>query len=212
MLDLPDQPVLDKDRLVGGCLRLAVTIDVDAVAAEIDSLGAGVWGTTGGRVGVHASAEALFLRGHAPAEGELPIAERPVLQRLPAVRRVLGLLAAPPLRCLLARLPPGASIAPHVDRAPYFAKTLRIHVPITTSDRVYMYCAGSSYQMRAGEVWALNNSTYHGVWNADPRVARTHLICDFLPSPPLLDLLAAGDRSRGKANAEVDRHLAPTRR
>lgn len=208
MLDLPGRPVLDKDQLVGGCLRLPVTVDAARLAAEIDALGPSVWGTTDGRVGVHSRAEAVFLRGHAPARGELPIEDRPALDALPAVRDVLALLAAPPLRCLLARLPAGGTVAPHIDRAPYFAKTIRIHVPVTTSERVFMLSAGLTYQMRPGEVWALNNSAPHGVWNADPALARTHLICDFLPGPALLDLLARGDRRPGRDDPEVRRHLA----
>jgi len=210
MLDLPDRPVLDKQQLVGGCLRLPLVVDAARLAAEVEALGGDVWGTTDGRVGVHRVAEALFLRGHAPAEGDLPVDDRPVLDRLPYVREVLALLGAPPLRCLLARLPAGRRIAPHIDRAPYFAKTLRIHVPVTTTERVFMLCAGLSYHLRAGEVWALNNSTHHGVWNGDPVQARTHLICDFLPTPRLLGLLAAGDRSLGREDPEVQRHLAGT--
>jgi Aspartyl/Asparaginyl beta-hydroxylase len=211
MLDLPECPVLDKDQLVGGCLRLPVSVDAARLSAEIDALGPTVWGTTDGRVGVHSRAEAVFLRGHAPAQGELPVEDRPALVGLPYVREVLRLLAAPPLRCLLARLPAGHTIAPHIDRAPYFAKTIRIHVPVTTSVRVFMLCAGFTYQMRAGEVWALNNSTWHGVWNADPGLPRTHLICDFLPAPPLLDLLARGDRWLGSDNPKVRGHLAGLR-
>ncbi len=211
MLDLPDRPVLDKSHLLGGCVRLPVIIDAARLAAEIEALGPSVWGTTDGRVGVHRAAEALFLRGHAPAEGELPIEDRPVLDRLRYARQVLGLLGAPPQRCLLARLPPGATIAPHIDRAPYFSKTVRIHVPVTTNERVFMLCAFLSYQMRAGEVWALNNSAEHGVWNADPEHSRTHLICDFVTTPPFLHLLAQGERSLGHHNPEVQRHLVGPR-
>ncbi len=211
MLDLPGWPVLDKGQLVGGCIRLPVVIDASRLTAEIDDLGPAVWGTTDGRVGVHRAAEALFLRGHAPAEGELPIEDRPVLERLPYAREVLALFAAPPQRCLLARLPAGRMIAPHVDRAPYFSKTIRIHVPITTNERVFMLCAGDSYRMRAGEAWALNNSAPHGVWNADPVRSRTHLICDFVTTPLFLDLLGRGDRSLGEHNPEVERHLAGER-
>jgi len=211
MLDLPDQPVLDKHHLLGGCVRLPVVIDAARLEAEIDALGPGVWGTTAGRVGVHRAADAVFLRGHAPAEGELPIDDRPVMDRLPYARTVLELLRAPPQRCLLARLPAGHTIAPHIDRAPYFAKTIRIHVPVTTSEHVFMLCAGYSYRMRAGEVWALNNSAPHGVWNADPGQSRTHLICDFLTTPGFLALLARGERFLGKHNPDVERHLAGAR-
>ncbi|MEO8444402.1 MAG: aspartyl/asparaginyl beta-hydroxylase domain-containing protein [Gammaproteobacteria bacterium] len=208
MLDLPDSPVLDKQRLIGGCLRLPLSVDAPRFAAEITELGSEVWGTTGGRVGVHRAAEALFLRGHAPAEGPLPIVDRPILDRLPYAREVMSLLGAPPQRCLLARLAGGRSIAPHIDQAPYFAKTLRIHVPITTHEQVFMVCAGQSYRMREGEVWALNNSAEHGVWNADSGRPRTHLICDFVTSPVLLDLLARAERSLGEHLPEVQRHLA----
>jgi Aspartyl/Asparaginyl beta-hydroxylase len=208
MFDIADQPVQDKQQLIGGCLRLPLQVDATSLAAEVDALGEEVWGTTGGRVGVHSAAEALFLRGHAPAQGDLPIADRPVLDRLPTARAIMGLLQAPPLRCLLARLPGGRSIASHVDRGPYFSKSIRIHVPVTTHERSFMFCAGLSYLMRAGEVWALNNSTHHGVWNADPARSRTHMICDFTLTPQLAALLQAGDRSLGVDDQALREHLA----
>jgi len=54
-------------------------------------------------------------------------------------------------------------------------------------------------------VWALNNSATHGVWNAHATAARTHLICDFLPSPELIGLLGQAERELGASNAELDR-------
>ena len=62
--------------------------------------------------------------------------------------------------------------------------------------------------MQAGEAWALNNSTLHAVWNADALRARTHLICDFLPGPGLLDLLERADRGLGRVLPAVDAHFA----
>jgi len=53
-------------------------------------------------------------------------------------------------------------------------------------------------------VGALNNSATHGVWNAHATAARTHLICDFLPDPELLVLLARAERELGAPNAQVD--------
>ena len=98
--------------------------------------------------GVHSAADALFLRGYAPAEGEKPIEDRPVLDRLPYFRWILEhLIPAPPQRALLARLPAGATIPVHIDRSPYFSKTLRIHLPIETNENVWMLCAGQAYQM-----------------------------------------------------------------
>lgn len=207
MLIVPGYPLLDKERLIGGCVRLAVVTDTAQLQAEVAALPQPYWGTRGGRVGVHRPAQAVFLRGHAPAEGNLPIEDREALALLPAVRALIQRIPAPPLRCLLALLPGGAEIAAHTDRPPYFGQTIRLHVPIVTHPRVWMYCGGRSYRMAAGEVWALNNSTLHAVWNADEARARTHLICDFLPSAALIDLLLHGERELGVDNREVQTRL-----
>lgn len=209
MLDLPGQPVLDKLALVGGCLRLQLRIDDERLRAEIARLPASVWGTTGGRVGVHRDAEALFLRGYAPAEGDKPIEDRETLALLPYARHIIEtLISAPAQRCLLARLRAGTTIAPHIDRAPYFAKTLRLHFPVESHDFAWMVSGPQCYLMKPGEVWVLNNSAPHAVWNAHATQSRTHMICDFLPTPQLLELLAAGERQLGRQVEAVEQHFA----
>jgi hypothetical protein len=211
MWTIPGQPLLDKHRLVAGCVRLALGCDAQRLRDEVASLPEHYWGSQGGRVGVHAVAQAVFLRGHAPAEGNLPIEEREALRYLPGVSELINAtIPAPPQRCLLAILPAGAVIAPHIDQvAPYFSQTLRVHVPIATNEQVWMYCDGMSYQMAAGEVWVLNNSALHGVWNASATKSRLHLICDYLPTPALLDLIAGGDANLGRHVAEVAARLLP---
>lgn len=214
VLDLPAEPLLDKHALVGGCLRLPVVIDAARLAAEVRALPADFWELRGGahrypQQGVHRAAETVFLRGHAPAEGNLPIADRPPLGSLPYVRELIGCeLGTRPQRCLLTRLPAGGSISPHVDRAPYFSKTLRVHVPVESHDQAWMICAGLAYCLRPGEAWALNNVAVHGVWNAHATLARTHLICDFLPDQRLLGLIERGERALGRPMPEADAHFA----
>lgn len=208
MLDLSNYQVLDKVALIGACARLPLPCDAERLRAEVAALPAALWGTRGGRVGVHNAAQAIFLRGHAPAEGPLPIEDREALTLLPYARQIItALIPAPPLRCLLAMLPAGAVIAPHIDQAEYFSKTIRIHVPVTTHAQAWMYCAGRSYRMLPGEIWALNNSTTHAVWNADPSLPRTHMICDFLPTPALLALLTDAERELGVIDAQVNERL-----
>ncbi len=207
MLDLPGQPILDKQRLIGRCTRLPLRVDATRLATEIAALTPSAWGS-GGRVGVHRPADALFLRGHAPAEGELPIEDRPVLDELPYAREVMGLLGAPPQRCLLARLPAQRTVALHIDRAPYFAKTVRVHVPVETHDNAWMLAGDLAFRMQAGEVWALNNSAEHGVWNGDATRSRTHMICDFTLTPTLLDLLVRADRALGERRPEIAARVA----
>jgi hypothetical protein len=208
MLAIPGQPFLDKQRLIGRCVRLPLACDLARLQAEVAALPELAQATRAGRIRVHNPASAVFLRGHAPAAGDLPIEDREALAHLPYVRELIGsLIPAPPMRCLLATLPGGAVILPHTDRPAYFAQTLRIHVPVVTHPRVWVYCDGLSYQMAPGEVWALNNSVLHAVWNADPQLPRTHLICDFLPSPALIELLLAGERELGIDRPEVYQHL-----
>jgi Aspartyl/Asparaginyl beta-hydroxylase len=207
VLDLPGQPVIDKHRLVGGCVRLPLEVDAGRLLQEVAALSPSLWGTSGGRGSVNYAAEAIFLRGYAPAEGNRPIEDRPALNELPYVRTIMSELGAPPLRCLLARMPPGSSISPHIDQAPYFSKSLRVHVPVETHENVWMHCAGATYQMKPGEVWMLNNVATHAVWNAHAVLSRTHLICDFLPTPALLDLLSRGERDLGRSVPHAERHF-----
>jgi hypothetical protein len=209
MLSIPDQPLLDKSRLIGGCVRLPLACDAAKLHDEVAALPRHYWGTRGGRVGVHNPAEAVFLRGHAPAEGNLPVADREPLSHLPCIRELIGeRIPGTPMRCLLAMLPGGAEIAPHMDKgAPYFGQTIRIHVPVVTHEQVWMFCDGRSYRMACGEIWALNNSALHAVWNADPARSRVHLICDFVPDAALLELLAAGERDLGRDEPAVREHL-----
>lgn len=212
MLDIENAVILDKNRLIGGCLRLKLAIDADRLQTEVARLPRSVWGSTGGRVGVHNAAEALFLRGYAPAEGDTPLEDRPPLDRLPYARSIIEeLIPAPRLRCLLARLPAGATIKRHIDLPPYFSKSVRLHVPVETNPQVYMVVSGLTYRMQRGEVWALNNSAPHAVWNAHPTESRTHMICDFLPSPALLEMLRKGERDLGERRPDVESHLSAQR-
>ncbi len=208
VLDIPGRLPVDKAGIVGECVRLGLRCDAERLRAEVGCLPAEVWGSSGGRIGVHRHAEAVFLRGFAPAEGEKPVEDRPVFDRLPYLRSVVEtLIDAPRMRCLLARLPAATSIPVHVDRAPYFAKTLRIHIPVESNPAVFMLSGKSAYVMVPGEIWALNNSAPHGVVNADTLRARMHLICDYLPSEPLLELLRAAERGLGFPQADLAKRL-----
>ncbi len=209
MSALPESALPDKTALIGACARLPLRVDAARLRAEVEALPESMWETRGGRLGPHDAARAIFLRGYAPAEGRhKPVEDRDALARVAYAREIITqFLPAPPQRCLLARLPAGAIVPPHADNGPYFLKTLRIHVPVITHDLAFMYCDGRVYRMLPGEVWALNNSAMHAVWNADATLPRTHLICDFLPTPALQELLARSERGLGVVNAEVEQRL-----
>jgi hypothetical protein len=195
--------------MISGCVRLRIRIDVDRLRDEVARLPAPFWGSTANRARVHEPVEAVFLRGHAPAEGPKPLGDRPALASVPYARTIISeIIAAPPLRCLLARLRPGGSVEPHVDEGGYFDKSLRIHVPVESNADVWMLCAGHRYVMQPGEVWTLDNRARHAVWNAHPTLPRTHLICDFVPTPHLLELVATGEPDLGRPAPDVEALLA----
>lgn len=196
--ELDALPVIDKFSLIGGCVRLRMQVDPVRLASEVQALPNDLWGTRAGRGGVHDRAEAIFLRGYAPADRGMPMVERPPLELLPTVRAFLAeAIPASAMRCVLARLAPGGCIPAHADSGRYFERTVRLHVPVVTSPLVIMYAEGLCYRMKPGEVWALNNSGTHAVLNDDPGCTRIHLICDFAPTPALVKLISAGDAGLG---------------
>lgn len=203
MWSLPGHPLLDKGALIGECVRLRLRVDATALLTELRALPDELFGGTSGRIGVHSDAQALFLRGHAPAEGPLPITDREILAQLPRMQALIDRgLPGSAQRCLIASMPAGARVPLHIDQAPYFEQTIRLHIPLESNERAYMVAGESSYVMRVGEVWALNNSALHGVWNADPRLARVHLICDRTPDEALLAALRTAQRGLGRRIAK----------
>jgi hypothetical protein len=199
---------IDKIAAIGGCSRLPLRCDASRLRAEVQALPDAMWETRAGRLGPHDAARAIFLRGYAPAEGRgKPVEDREALARVPYAHEIMRLLPAPPQRCLLALLPAGARVPAHCDNGPYFLRNIRIHVPVVTHERVFMYSDGRIYGMLPGEVWALNNSIWHAVWNADAVLPRIHLICDYSPTPDLLDLLGRAERGLGRIDAEIERGL-----
>jgi hypothetical protein len=198
MINFSASPKLNKQALIGSCSRLPVSFDVDKLVSEFQTIPAQLWGSRGGRVGVHVQAEAVFLRGYAPVEGERPIEDREVAAMLPFTTQLVHqLLQAKPLRCLFAKLRADGNVPLHIDNGEYFEKTIRIHIPIVTNSQATMLVDGQAFYMQVGEVWAINNCAVHGVLNQHPSEARTHLICDYMPSDNLLQLLAQGDRRLG---------------
>lgn len=83
-----------------------------------------------------------------------------------------------PQQAMLTRLTSGSVIPRHRDEGPLTAKTHRIHVPIVTNSEC-IFSVGSEFKnLKAGEVWVVDNvNKYHGVENKGT-VDRIHLIVD----------------------------------
>jgi len=85
------------------------------------------------------------------------------------------------IRAMLAKLPAGNIIKPHVDKHPSFHASHRIHVPITTNNRVRFMIDGRPYQLETGKGYELNNQCSHSVMNKG-KEDRITLIFDYLPA------------------------------
>ncbi|MGB5257350.1 MAG: aspartyl/asparaginyl beta-hydroxylase domain-containing protein [Woeseiaceae bacterium] len=85
------------------------------------------------------------------------------------------------IRAMAAKLLAGGRINPHFDSHPTFRHSHRIHVPITTNNRVRFMIDGRPYRMKVGEAYEINNQKTHSVINsaAEDRIT---FIFDYLPA------------------------------
>ena len=99
------------------------------------------------------------------------------------------------VRCLLARMPPGARIPPHHDNGKWVSHTHRVHVAVTTNPDVH-FTAGPTfetmerYAFNPGIAVELNNAAKHSVENRSDQT-RVHLILDWVEAEVVPRLPAA---------------------
>ena len=84
------------------------------------------------------------------------------------------------IRAMVAKLPAGNIIKPHVDRHPSFHAGHRIHVPLTTNPRVRFMIEGRPFRLEVGRAYELNNQKKHSVMNKG-KEDRITLIFDYVP-------------------------------
>lgn len=101
-------------------------------------------------------------------------------------------------RVMLARMPSGAVIHPHIDANPAAKWPHKIHVPLLTNTGVVSFFGGSERYFPQGEAIEVNNLAPHWVRN-DGDNDRIHLIFEYFdadqPEPDWIEpLLRSGAR------------------
>ena len=81
-------------------------------------------------------------------------------------------------RIMLARMRPGGVIHPHVDASDAARWPHKIHVPISTNDRVVFFVDPGYHHLPVGHAFELNNAGVHAVKNDGP-TDRVHLIFEY---------------------------------
>ena len=85
------------------------------------------------------------------------------------------------VRLIFAKLQGHGKIPRHADRAYSLLKCHRIHIPIITNDQVFFTVGGEQKVMCPGEMWEINNATFHAVDNRGDE-DRIHMIIDWVPN------------------------------
>lgn len=85
------------------------------------------------------------------------------------------------VRLIFTKLQARGKIRRHADRDYSLLKCHRIHVPIISNDDVFFTVGGEKKVMRPGEMWEINNATFHAVDNQSDE-DRIHMIIDWVPN------------------------------
>lgn len=84
------------------------------------------------------------------------------------------------IRAMAAKLLSGGRINPHFDSHASFRHSHRIHVPITTNNRVRFMIDGRPFRFDVGKAYEINNQKTHSVMNSGSE-DRITFIFDYLP-------------------------------
>ncbi|MEM8943201.1 MAG: aspartyl/asparaginyl beta-hydroxylase domain-containing protein [Pseudomonadota bacterium] len=84
------------------------------------------------------------------------------------------------IRAMAAKLTAGTTITPHTDSHPSFHHSHRIHVPITTNNKVRFMIDGRPHRLQVGNAYEINNQLRHGVMNGGDE-DRITFIFDYIP-------------------------------
>jgi len=216
--------LIDKNSLIGTCKILPFTVDADALKREIDSIPSELWGEH--RARVHNDVNAVFVKGYPPIQNK-PDDVRPILSQLPYFQEVIyKIIPGEPAKCVVADLKPGGQVTMHRDgylheplhqdktHFNYFNSTIRIHIPVVTSEQSLFFCNGEFFHMPAGEVWLVNNISDHAALNDSTEFRRVHIIVDMHPDDELLELvqntkLAVGIKDRERLMRIMEVSYAP---
>ena len=82
------------------------------------------------------------------------------------------------IRIELVTLPKKSNVPNHYDVGESLQNDRRIHLVLQTNKNVIFTVDGEEKNMKVGEMWEINNSKYHSVFN-NGDIDRIHMIIDF---------------------------------
>ncbi|MBL6446332.1 aspartyl/asparaginyl beta-hydroxylase domain-containing protein [Fulvivirga sp. 29W222] len=113
--------------------------------------------------------------GHADSQ---KFVDEAILESIPYTRSVIEQIKAPKSAVRYLRLTPGSQIKPHKDYdLVFWDGFVRLHIPVTTNDRVKFMLNNQQLKMQQGECWFADFSQVHSVENLG-KTDRVHLVID----------------------------------
>jgi uncharacterized protein (TIGR03032 family) len=177
-------------------IRLPFQFDPEALSAEVEALGEGVWRPHPEGHPGNWALPLVAVNGDPWNDGVkgrmLPTAH---LERSPYLRQVLATLDAPIGRSRLMRIDGNSEATEHVDVNYYWQSRVRVHVPIVTDPAVRFSCGSREVHMPPGECWIFDTWRRHNVVNPNP-TRRIHLVADTAGSPAFWQSIQPGAVSR----------------
>lgn len=189
-------------------LLLPIAFDPARLAADMTALAAGGWIAHFVTQNYDGDWSVIPLRGPAGARHPVQMiysdpactdfTDTPGLTAAPYIQELLAGIACPLQAVRLMRLAPGSVIKEHRDHDLAFEDgTVRLHIPVTTNDRVDFRLNGVRCVMEAGSCWYLRLSDPHSVANRGQN-DRVHLVIDATANDWVRNLL---ERARTAAAA-----------
>jgi len=190
-------------------IQLPLQFDADALAAEVQALGEGVWRPHPQNFPGNSMLPLLAVDGDPANEAFAGVmAPTPALQRCPYLKQVIASFGAVIGRSRLMRLAGQAEVTPHVDQGYYWTDRVRVHVPIVTQPTVRFECGGEVIHMAAGECWIFDTWREHNVIN-DHSLSRIHLVADTVGGGAFWELVAKGRQHNAPREQWRTHRVAP---
>jgi len=197
-------------------LQLHENLDVGVIRKQVDDIPAAKWQESERErlFAVHRDTQSLLMVHFEDYKYEKPDYRdlffeleddlRPIVDYVANYYQNNGFI----VRMILAKLVAGGKIPEHTDAGYSLLNCHRVHLPIITNDDVIFSVGGETINMKAGELWEINNGTAHAVENRSAE-DRVHLIIDWMPNhagESEKDVLTSDElenEERESANAEM---------
>lgn len=164
-------------RLKQPFLKLPISFDAEALAAEVRALPAAAWVPHPGHIFGNEAVRLVTPNG-APTDALAgPMAATEHLKGCDYVQQIMAEIGGVWGRSRFMGLAAGAEVPLHIDINYYWRTHLRIHIPVITNPDVLFTCGDETIHMAPGECWIFDSFRWHEVHNKGSE-QRVHLVLD----------------------------------